>query len=69
MLNTLGYYYCEQTLSEEQRSFKSVFSMMPLVQIDFLLYQIEAGKNKVGISGRGRKRDTDKHIKGVMDKA
>jgi hypothetical protein len=48
MLNTLAYYYCEQTLSEDQPSFKSVFSMMPLVQIDFLLYQIEAGKNRVG---------------------
>ncbi len=48
MLNMLAYYYCEQTLSEEQRSFKSVYSLMLLIQVNFLLYQIEAGKNRVG---------------------
>ncbi len=41
-------FYCVQNLSEEQRTFKSVYSKIPISLIDYLLYQMEGGKNRVG---------------------
>jgi hypothetical protein len=38
--------------------------MMPHIQIDFLLYKMEAGKKRVGSK---RKRERKEHIKGVRD--
>jgi hypothetical protein len=49
-----------QTLSEEQRSFKSVYSMTPVIQINYLLYQAEGGKSRVGSNRRGRKRERER---------
>jgi hypothetical protein len=40
--------------------------MMPIIQINFLLYKTEAGKNTKGSMlkrGRERKRETDKRVK------
>jgi hypothetical protein len=46
-----------QTLSEEQCSFKCVYSMIRIIQINFLLYKMEAGKNRAGSKQkRGRER-------------
>ena len=64
-MDPLGYapalpvYYCEQTLSEEQRMLKSVNSMMPVVQIISFLYKMEAGKNGVG-NKRERGRENER---------
>ncbi len=52
--------YCEQTLGEEQHLFKCIYSMMPMIQINILLYQMETDKNRMGEKrerGRERKRD------------
>jgi hypothetical protein len=43
--------------------------MMPVMQIDFLLYKMEAGKTEWGVSGRGRDRDREEQINGVRDRA
>jgi len=44
--------------------------MMPLVQINIILYQKETGKNRVGNSQeRGREREREKQIKGVREGA
>ncbi len=51
--------YCEQTLSEEQSLFKCIFSIMPITQINILLYKMEAVKTECGVSGRERKREVD----------
>jgi hypothetical protein len=54
--------YFEQTPSEEQGSFKSVYSMMPIIQINILLYKMEVGRNTVWSEqkrGRERKREAD----------
>jgi hypothetical protein len=60
--------YCEQTLSEEQRLFKCIYSMMQIIQINFILYKMEAGKNKVGSKQkREGETDRDKQIKGVKE--
>ncbi len=40
--------------------------MMQIIQINFLLYTVEAGKNRVGSK---QKRDRDKQIKGVREGA
>ncbi len=55
--------YCEQTLNEEQRWFKCVYSMMPKKQISFFLNKMEAGKNSVESKRkkrRERKREAGK---------
>jgi hypothetical protein len=52
--------YCEQTLNEEQCFFKSVYSMMPVIQTDNLLYQTEAGKSRAG-SKQKRERETKRN--------
>ncbi len=51
-------------LSEEQCSLKSVYSMMPVIQINFFLYQTEAGKIECGNRkerGREREREREKY--------
>jgi hypothetical protein len=40
--------YCEQPLSKGQCLLKCVHSMMPIIPINSLLYQMEAGNNEVG---------------------
>jgi hypothetical protein len=54
--------YCEKTQSEEQHLLKCVYSMMPIIQINFILYKMGVGKNRVGSKrkrGRDRKREGD----------
>jgi len=58
--------YFELTLSEKQHLFKIIYSMMPIIQIHFLLYKMEAGKTEWGESRRG---GGEKLIKGVRDGA
>ncbi len=48
--------YCEQTLSEEQHSFKCIYSMMPIIQVNFLFYKTEASRNRAG-SEQKRERE------------
>jgi hypothetical protein len=45
------WYYCVQTPSEEQCSFKCFYSMMPIIQIHFFFY-IKWGKVKTEWSGK-----------------
>jgi hypothetical protein len=40
--------------------------MMPIMKINVLLYKMEAGKNRVGSK---QKREREKRIKGVRDRA
>ncbi len=46
--------YGEQ--SEEQHLRKCIYSMIPIIQINFLLHKMEAGKNGVG-SKREREKE------------
>ncbi len=51
-----------QTLSEEQRWLKCVYSMMMIVQINFFLYPVGTGKKTEGSKRereKERKRETD----------
>ncbi len=59
---------CEQTLSEEQCTSKCVHSMMPIIQINSFLYETEACKNRVRVSGNEGERDREKRIMGVRDR-
>jgi hypothetical protein len=43
--------------------------MMPIMQINLLLYKTEAGKNRVGVSGREGGREREKQIKKERDGA
>jgi len=57
-----------QTLSEEQRLLKCVYSMIIMGQINFYLYQMEAGITGWGIHGREGERERER-IKGERDRA
>jgi hypothetical protein len=58
------------TLSEEQHSFKSVYSMMPIIQNQYP-FMLNGGKVKTdwGVSGREGEREREKQIKEVRDRA
>ncbi len=43
--------------------------MMPVKQISFLYIKQRQVKTEWGVSGRARKRDREKQIKGVRDRA
>jgi hypothetical protein len=49
--------YCELTISQEQHFLKCIYSMMPIIQINFVLYKMEARKDGVG---RERERAREK---------
>jgi hypothetical protein len=41
--------------------------MMPVVRINFFLYQIETGKTEWGVSRREGEREREKWLKGERD--
>jgi hypothetical protein len=43
--------------------------MMPIMEINVLLYKTEAGKTERGVSRREEEREREKRIKGVRDRA
>jgi hypothetical protein len=51
--------YCEQTLSEEQHSLKCVYSMITIVQINFLLYKTEEVKMEWEASRKQGERERE----------
>ncbi len=55
--------YCEQTLREDQHSFKCGYSMMLIIQINFLLYEMETGKTEWGVRIREGEREREEQIK------
>jgi hypothetical protein len=68
--NQLRAKYCELTLSEEQHLLKCVYSMILIIQINFLLYTMETGKNGVDSKReRGREREREEQIRRVRDRA
>jgi hypothetical protein len=56
--------FCEQTPSEEQRSFKSVYSMMPIIQNQYPYIKRRQVKTEWGVSRREGEREREKQIKG-----
>jgi len=58
-INCANPQYCQLTLNEEQHMLKWVYSMMPLIQISFLLYKTEAGKSRKRSGRREKNRERE----------
>ncbi len=59
-LCSIKYGIVSNPLSEEQCLLQSVYSMMPLIRINFFLYKMEAGKTVWGIGRREGEREREK---------
>jgi hypothetical protein len=68
-LYSIKYSIVSNPLSEEQCLLQSVYSMMPVIQINFFLYKMEADKTEWGIGRREGEREREKQIKGVGGRA
>jgi hypothetical protein len=70
ILSCQGAKYCEQTQSEEQRSFKLVYSMDAddTKSITFYIRRRQVN-TEWGVNGREGEREKEKRIKGVRDGA
>jgi hypothetical protein len=52
--------YCDQTLSEEQCLLKCVYSIIPIIQINFLLYKTEEVKMEWEASRKQGERERER---------